>query len=117
MIATGFPYDHDRYAAGYAATLGAVLAKVNGIRRFGSAALDLAWTAAGRFDGYWELGVAPWDIAAGILLVREAGGIVTDPFGEPATPETRLIVAGGSGVHNALAAEVQGSLPDHLAAP
>jgi myo-inositol-1(or 4)-monophosphatase len=55
--------------------------QVAGIRRFGAAALDLAWVAAGRFDGYWEIGVKPWDIAAGILLVREAGGFVTDPAG------------------------------------
>jgi myo-inositol-1(or 4)-monophosphatase len=52
-----------------------------GIRRFGAAALDLAWVAAGRFDGYWEIGVKPWDASAGTLLVREAGGYVTDPDG------------------------------------
>ena len=52
--------------------------EVAGIRRFGAAALDLAWVAAGRFDGFWEHGLPPWDIAAGVLLVREAGGYVTD---------------------------------------
>jgi myo-inositol-1(or 4)-monophosphatase len=51
------------------------------VRRFGSAALDLAWVAAGRYDGYWELGLKPWDVAAGLLIVREAGGTVTDPAG------------------------------------
>ena len=52
--------------------------QVAGIRRFGAAALDLAWVAAGRYDGYWELGLKPWDMAAGLLIVREAGGFVTD---------------------------------------
>jgi myo-inositol-1(or 4)-monophosphatase len=52
-----------------------------GVRRFGSAALDLAWVAAGRYEGYWELGLHAWDIAAGVLIVREAGGSVTDPSG------------------------------------
>ena len=55
--------------------------QVAGIRRFGAAALDLAWVAAGRYDGYWELGLKPWDMAAGLLIVREAGGFVTDPAG------------------------------------
>ena len=113
VVATGFAYDHDRYAAEYT-PLAAVLAKVNGVRRFGSAALDLAWTACGRFDGYWELGVAPWDIAAGILMVREAGGIVTDPFGNPARPESSNVVAAGPLLHEPLRAVVATNLPDRL---
>lgn len=116
VVATGFSYDHDRYADEYAAVLGAVLEQVNGIRRFGSAALDLAWTAAGRFDGYWELGVAPWDIAAGILLVAEAGGVVTDPFGRGAVPESSLIVAAGPAIHESLRATVESALPARLRA-
>jgi myo-inositol-1(or 4)-monophosphatase len=116
VVATGFPYDHDRHAAGYAANLGAVLAAVNGVRRFGAAALDLAWVAAGRFDGYWELGVSPWDIAAGILLVREAGGRATDLTGRDAVPETRLIVTSNGPLHEPLLDLVTGSLPSHLEA-
>jgi myo-inositol-1(or 4)-monophosphatase len=114
VVATGFFYDHDRYADEYARPVAAVLARVNGIRRFGSAALDLAWTAAGRFDGYWELGVAPWDTAAGALLVREAGGLVTDPYGTEAKPETRLVVAAAPGVHEALRSIIEGTLPERL---
>jgi myo-inositol-1(or 4)-monophosphatase len=114
IVATGFPYDHDRYAEGYAQVLGAVLARVGGLRRLGSAALDLAWTAAGRYEGYWELGVAPWDQAAGTLIVREAGGIVTDPWGVPATASTRLIVAANAAIHADLAAIVRAHLPEHL---
>ena len=114
VVATGFPYDHDRYAAEYTAVVSAVLARVNGIRRFGSAALDLAWTAAGRYEGYWELGVAPWDQAAGTLIVTEAGGVVTDPWGAPADPSTRLIVAANPDIHPELAAIVRSHLPERL---
>ena len=116
VMATGFFYDHDQFAADYTRPVTAVLERANGVRRFGSAALDLAWTAAGRFDGYWELGVAPWDIAAGILLVREAGGIVTDPFGRPSNPESRLIVAAGRGVHEPLRRLIESNLTDRLRA-
>ena len=72
-------------------------AAVAGIRRFGAAALDLAWVAAGRYDGYWELGLKPWDSAAGVLIVREAGGFVTDPSGaeHPVTD----VVAGNPHLH------------------
>ena len=114
VMATGFFYDHDRYAADYTRPLTAVLERVNGVRRFGSAALDLAWTAAGRFDGYWELGVSPWDIAAGMMLVREAGGVATDPYGQRATPDTRLIVAAASGVHEPLRLLVEANLSQRL---
>jgi myo-inositol-1(or 4)-monophosphatase len=99
VVATGFPYGHRDDADFYTAALRAVLERVQGIRRLGSAALDLAWTAAGRFDGYYETGVGPWDIAAGIILVTEAGGIVTDFAGEPATPASPGVVAAGRGLH------------------
>lgn len=114
VVATGFPYDHGQYAVEYANALRVVLERVNGIRRFGSAALDLAWVAAGRYDGYWELGIAPWDQAAGILLVREAGGAVTDPSGSPSTPFTPLVVAANARVHEELRSAVESGLPQHL---
>ena len=82
--------------------LGAVREKVAGLRRFGSAALDLAWIAAGRFDGYWERGLSPWDMAAGILLVREAGGYVTDLEGKEAMLATGDIIAGNEIIHRDL---------------
>lgn len=81
VFATGIPFaavTAPRRLA-FARTLGTLMPQIAGIRRFGSAALDLAWVAAGRFDGYWELGLKPWDCAAGILIVREAGGYVTAP--------------------------------------
>jgi myo-inositol-1(or 4)-monophosphatase len=64
------------------------------VRRFGSAALDLAWVAAGRYDGFWELGLNRWDIAAGIVMVREAGGLVTDPQGGDGFYDSGLVVCG-----------------------
>ena len=83
LFATGIPFaavTAQRRLA-FARTLGVLMPQIAGIRRFGAAALDLAWTAAGRYDGYWELGLKPWDMAAGILIVREAGGFVTDAAG------------------------------------
>ena len=100
VLATGIPFavvPAPRRLA-FARTLGALMPQVAGIRRFGAAALDLAWVAAGRYDGYWELGVKPWDIAAGLLLVREAGGYATDPGG--ADPrETGDVVAANPHLH------------------
>ncbi len=83
LFATGIPFAAVTGARrlAFARTLGVLMPQVAGIRRFGAAALDLAWVAAGRYDGYWELGLKPWDMAAGLLIVREAGGFVTDPAG------------------------------------
>jgi myo-inositol-1(or 4)-monophosphatase len=82
--------------------MAAVQEKVAGLRRFGSAALDLAWIAAGRFDGYWERGLSPWDMAAGILLVREAGGYVTDLQGKETMLTSGDIIAGNETIHRDL---------------
>ncbi len=83
LFATGIPFAAVTGARrlAFARTLGVLMPQVAGIRRFGAAALDMAWVAAGRYDGYWELGLKPWDMAAGLLIVREAGGFVTDPAG------------------------------------
>ena len=83
VLATGIPFaavSPPRRLA-FARTLGQLMPLVAGIRRFGAASLDLAWVAAGRYDGFWELGLKPWDISAGLLIVREAGGYATDPAG------------------------------------
>ena len=114
VTATGFPYDHGEYADEYAAVLGAVLSSVNGIRRFGSAALDLAWVAAGRYEAYWELGLQPWDQAAGILIVREAGGRVTDFTGKDSLPATPMVLSSNGLVHDALRTILETALPDRL---
>jgi myo-inositol-1(or 4)-monophosphatase len=79
-----------------------VMGKVAGLRRTGSAALDLAFVAAGRCDAFWEHGLAPWDLAAGILMVREAGGFVTDIAGGDAMFETGDVLAGNETIHREL---------------
>jgi myo-inositol-1(or 4)-monophosphatase len=114
VVATGFPYDHDIHADALAVVVREMLRHVNGLRRFGSAALDLAWVAAGRFDAYWELGIAPWDGAAGMVLVREAGGTVTDPFGTESTPANGLVVATNGVLHEAVRVIIDEFCPPHL---
>ncbi len=81
VFATGIPFAAVPRKAEFTTILQKLMPQVSGVRRFGAAALDLAWVAAGRYDGYWELGVQKWDIGAGLLLVKEAGGFVTDPDG------------------------------------
>ncbi len=117
VVATGFPYDHDERADELAIVLREVLRHVNGIRRFGSAALDLAWVAAGRLDAYWELGIAPWDGAAGEILVREAGGVVTDPLGRESTPMMGLVVASNGHLHDELRTIVESWMPLEMIEP
>jgi myo-inositol-1(or 4)-monophosphatase len=77
VLATGIPFGTRRGKDEFAGVLRGVMDATAGVRRFGSAALDLAYVAAGRFDGFWETELSPWDVAAGVLLVREAGGFVT----------------------------------------
>lgn len=115
VVGTGFPYDHDIHAEALSVVLREVLREVNGLRRFGSAALDLAWVAAGRFDAYWELGISPWDGAAGMLIVREAGGTVTDPWGTPSDPFKPLVVASNGAIHEAIRTIIERNLSGHLA--
>jgi myo-inositol-1(or 4)-monophosphatase len=99
LIGTGFPFKDPDLLDRYSRQFIAVSRHTAGIRRAGSAALDLADVACGRFDGFWELVLAPWDIAAGILLIREAGGIVTDIKGQQAKPSHGPIVAGNPNIH------------------
>jgi myo-inositol-1(or 4)-monophosphatase len=81
VFATGIPFAAIPTQRAFSATLERLMPQVAGVRRFGAAALDLAWVAAGRYEGFWELNLNPWDIAAGVLMVREAGGFVTDEQG------------------------------------
>ncbi len=93
LLGTGFPYTHQHYLDTYLATMKALMEPTAGIRRPGSAALDLAWLAAGRTDGFWEFNLKAWDIAAGALIVREAGGIVSDFYGRDGYLENGDIIA------------------------
>ncbi len=99
LIGTGFPFKQIEHLPLFLLQFERVTRSTAGIRRAGSAALDLADTACGRFDAFWELGLAPWDVAAGLLLIREAGGIVTHLDGSPAAPAFGAYVAGGPAMH------------------
>lgn len=85
--------------AGYRRELGAVMSAVTGFRCSGSAAVDLAWVASGRFDGYWHHDLSPWDMAAGIILIREAGGFVSDAAGSDQIFAKGTVVAGNEAIH------------------
>jgi myo-inositol-1(or 4)-monophosphatase len=110
VFATGIPFAATTGAnrLAFARTLSTLMPQIAGIRRFGSAALDLAWTAAGRYDGYWEMGIKPWDIAAGMLIVREAGGYATDGQGKDVLDST--VVAANPHLHPKLLEVVQDGL-------
>ncbi len=102
LIGTGFPFKTPQYLDVYLSTFKAIHPKVAGIRRAGSAALDLAYLAAGRLDGFWEIGLNIWDIAAGVLLVKEAGGFVGDFSGRDQYLITGNVVAGNGQVFKAI---------------
>jgi myo-inositol-1(or 4)-monophosphatase len=102
IVACGLPHRGRGDLALASRELAVVQEKVAGLRRFGAAALDLAWVAAGRYDVYWERDLAPWDIAAGLILVREAGGYVTDLNGGEAPHIAGNVIAGNEDVHREL---------------
>ncbi|MGC2164614.1 MAG: inositol monophosphatase family protein [Gallionella sp.] len=99
LIGTGFPYTRFEHLDAYMAILKELMQKTSGLRRPGSAALDLAWMAAGRYDGFFETGLKPWDIAAGCLLVTEAGGMVSDMSGNDSFLQSGHICAGNPDIH------------------
>ncbi|MGE5505780.1 MAG: inositol monophosphatase family protein, partial [Actinomycetota bacterium] len=102
VFATGIPFKGRDGHKPFLDTMGRVMEQVAGIRRFGSAALDMAYVAAGRYEGYWESGIKPWDIAAGIVLVKEAGGYVSDMAGGQDMLRSGTIVAGNDHLHRPL---------------
>jgi myo-inositol-1(or 4)-monophosphatase len=107
LIATGFPFRGRPKHPAYIATLARVTEATSGVRRFGSAALDLAYVAAGRYDGFWEFGLSPWDVAAGLLLVREAGGFVSDLAGGQNMLTSGDVLAANGPLHLPLAALIK----------
>lgn len=104
LIGTGFPFRDVSRIDDYLAQFKRIASAASGIRRPGAAAVDLAWVAAGRFDGFWEQSLAPWDIAAGTLLVREAGGLVSDQAGGSDMLRHTSVVAGNPAMHDWLLA-------------
>ena len=107
VLATGIPFMGRPGHATFLKELHQVAAKVSGVRRFGSAALDLAWVAAGRYDGYWERGLGRWDMAAGLLFVTEAGGLVSDADGGGDPLTTGTICASNSDLHPQILARLK----------
>jgi myo-inositol-1(or 4)-monophosphatase len=114
LLGTGFPYKDQQNLAAYLEMFKALIADSAGIRRPGSAALDLAYVAAGRFDGFWEMGLNPWDMAAGILLVREAGGLVGDFNGGHDFLKSGNIVAAAPKLFPAILREIRPHLTPDL---
>jgi myo-inositol-1(or 4)-monophosphatase len=113
LLGTGIPFKDQSYLDAYLGMLKDLLRDAAGIRRAGSAALDLSYVAAGRMDGFWEIGLKPWDMAAGVLLIQEAGGIVTDLEGNDKHFETGGIVAASPKLHQAMC----GLIAPHLTEP
>lgn len=99
LLATGFPYYNFSKLQGFQNTLAHLYQHTRGVRRIGTAAVDLAYTACGRFDGYFEYGLSPWDVAAGVVLVREAGGKVSDFVGNNVPIASESIIAANKSIH------------------
>ncbi len=110
LVATGIPYRGHGDQARFESILGRVIPEVAGVRRFGAASLDLAWVAAGRYDGFWEEGLSHWDVSAGMLLVREAGGFVSDFRGSEKMLERREIIAANDQIHSRLHRLIAGAV-------
>ena len=116
LIGTGFPYRKFDHIDAYLAMFKELTQKTAGIRRPGAAALDLAYVACGRLDGFWEIGLAPWDMAAGALLIQEAGGLVSDLSGENGYMTSGNMVAGTPKVFAQLLPIIQSYRPSTLQA-
>ena len=112
LLGTGFPFRHPQHQPAYLNFFGSLFGKCVEVRRAGAASLDLAYVASGRLDGYWEFGLKEWDIAAGALLVQEAGGLVSDFVGGNDFMKSGNIVAGNPKVFKALLQEMRPHLSD-----
>ncbi len=110
LLGTGFPFRPEQDLDSYLKTFRALHGPLAGIRRAGSAALDLAYVAAGRLDGYWEFGLRPWDIAAGVLMVREAGGVVVDFSGKEEFMTSGNLIAANPKITHAMLKAISQSL-------
>ncbi len=115
VLATGFPHKCKHHLDAYLGMFKDFFVEASDIRRSGSAALDLAYVAAGRVDGFWEIGLKPWDTAAGQLMVKEAGGLVTDFVGGPNQDKSGNIVAGNSKVTRSMIKTIRPHLTEALA--
>jgi myo-inositol-1(or 4)-monophosphatase len=113
VVATGFPFRDFSFSDQYMPMLHDAINTTRGVRRAGAASLDLAWTACGRYDAYWEMALASWDVAAGTLLVREAGGVARDMYGRDSWPIGGYVIAGNRDTTT----ELQAMIDPHLKRP
>lgn len=114
LLGTGFPFKDQRHNDAYFSMFRELMKDTAGIRRAGSAALDLAWVACGRMDGFWEIGLMPWDMAAGVLMILEAGGIVTDFEGGEKYLETGNILTANPKLHALMHEAIRPHVTDAL---
>ena len=114
VIGTGFPYDRNIHGRLYTAAMGEVMVRVRDVRRLGAAAIDFAWVACGRFDGFWEYGLLPWDVAAGLLLVHEAGGLSADLTTRPATVTSTDFILAAPGISDQFIDLIRSLAPPHV---
>lgn len=114
LLATGFPFRAEKHLDAWIDTFRVLLTRTSGVRRAGSAALDLAHVACGRLDGFWEFGLSPWDIAAGCLLIEEAGGLISDLAEGHDFLETGNVIAGNPQIYAKILPLIQHELPQDL---
>jgi len=114
LIGTGFPFKSKKNLAAYLGMFSALVGDTAGIRRAGAAALDLAYVASGRLDGFWEIGLQPWDMAAGILLIQEAGGVLTDFSFKDQYFQSGNLIAGSPKMHQLMYKAIEPHLTDNL---
>jgi myo-inositol-1(or 4)-monophosphatase len=114
LLGTGFPFKLKHMLPNYLACFQDVFNQVSGMRRMGAAALDMAYVAAGKFEAFWEIGLSPWDMAAGLLIVREAGGTVTDFWGKADNLPNDYLIASNSLVHKKLVEIISAHFTENL---
>ncbi len=114
LLGTGFPFKTDKHLDAYVGMFKALTTECAGIRRAGSAALDLAYVAAGRLDGYWEIGIMEWDMAAGILIIKEAGGVVTDFSFNDKYMESGNVIVGSPKMHQLMYQLIEPHVTENL---
>lgn len=114
LLGTGFPFRELEHLDAYLETFKSLISKTAGVRRAGAATLDLAYVACGRLDGFWEFGLKPWDMAAGVLIIKEAGGLASDLSGGHDFLETGNVIAGNPKMLKALLQVIQPLLPADL---
>ena len=114
LLTTGFPFRSKKYIDHYQQSFKDLFSKISGIRRCGSVALDFCYLAAGRCDGFWEIGLSPWDVAAGYLIIKEAGGKITDFSGGDNAVWSGNVVASNGKLHNEILKAVQNAFAGHI---